>query len=135
MEVKKLYYADSHLTEFAATVTGCEAVKGGYAVTLDATAFYPTGGGQNCDLGVLGSANVLDVKEQGEEVIHLCDAPLEIGSMVEGCVDWDRRFDHMQQHSGEHIVSGLVHGKYGYHNVAFQMGTGLVTIHFDGPLT
>ena len=135
MEAQKLYYADSHLREFTATVIGCEEVKGGYAVTLDATAFYPTGGGQNCDLGVLGLAHVLDVKEQGEDIIHLCDAPLEVGGAVTGVIDWDRRFDHMQQHSGEHIVSGLVHGKYGYHNVGFHMGEQLVTIDFDGPLT
>ena len=135
MEVKKLYYADSHLKEFTATVTGCEETKGGWAVTLDATAFYPTGGGQNCDLGKLGSANVLDVKESGEDVIHLCDAPLEVGAEVKGIIDWERRFDHMQQHSGEHIVSGLIHGKYGYHNVGFHMGEHLVTIDFDGPLS
>lgn len=135
MEVKKLYYADSHLKEFTATVTGCEEAKGGWAVTLDATAFYPTGGGQNCDLGKLGAACVLDVKESGEDVIHLCDAPLEVGAEVTGIIDWARRFDHMQQHSGEHIVSGLIHGKYGYHNVGFHMGEHLVTIDFDGPLS
>ena len=135
MEVKKLYYADSHLKEFSAVVTGCEEGKGGWAVTLDATAFYPTGGGQECDLGTLGGANVLDVKEREENIVHLCDAPLEVGSEVTGVIDWERRFDHMQQHSGEHIVSGLVHGKYGYHNVGFHMGENLVTIDFDGPLT
>ena len=134
MEVKKLYYADSHLKEFTATVTGCEETKGGWNITLDATAFYPTGGGQNCDLGTLGNANVLDVKEQGEEIIHLCDAPLEVGSSEQGRIDWQRRFDHMQQHSGEHMVMGLVHEKYGYHNVGFHMGTGLVTIDLDGPI-
>ena len=135
MEVKKLYYADSHLKEFSATVTGCEEVKGGWAVTLEATAFYPTGGGQNCDLGILGGANVLDVKEQGEEIIHLCDAPLEVGSTVKGTIDWQRRFDHMQQHSGEHLVMGQVYGKFGYHNVGFHMGESLVTIDLDGPVT
>jgi len=99
METKKLYYEDSHLKEFSAAVIACEEVKGGWAVTLDATAFYPTGGGQNCDLGVLGGANVLDVKEQGEEIIHLCDAPLKTGSTVSGTIDWARRFYHMQQYS------------------------------------
>ena len=90
MDHRKLYYADSHLKEFSATVTGCTEVKGNWAVTLDATAFYPTGGGQNCDLGTLGAANVLDVKEQGEDILHLCDAPLEVGSTVEGAIDWQR---------------------------------------------
>ena len=135
MEVKKLYYEDSHLRSFVATVIGCAEVKGGWAVILDATAFYPTGGGQNCDLGVIGSANVLDVKEWGENIIHLCDAPLEVGSTVKGRIDWERRFDHMQQHSGEHLVMGRVYEKFGYHNVGFHMGEGLVTIDLDGPVT
>ena len=133
METKKLFYEDSHLKSFSAQVLSCARVEGGWEVILDATAFYPTGGGQECDLGTLGGARVLDVKERGEAVVHLCDAPLE-GS-VEGSIDWARRFAHMQQHSGEHIVSGLIHGKYGYHNVGFHMGAHLVTIDFDGPLT
>jgi len=135
METKKLFYEDSHMKEFTATVHSCKEGKGGWEVILDATAFYPTGGGQACDLGTLGTANVLDVKEAGEAIIHLCDAPLAEGTTVDGTIDWERRFDHMQQHSGEHIVSGLVHGKYGYHNVGFHMGEHLVTIDFDGPLT
>ena len=135
MDTKKLYYEDSHLKEFTATVTGCSQEQGSWAVTLDATAFYPTGGGQECDLGTLGTANVLEVKEQGGTVFHLCDAPVEVGTSVTGVIDWSRRFDHMQQHSGEHIVSGLIHVKYGYHNVGFHMGEHLVTIDFDGPLT
>ena len=135
MEVRKLFYEDSHLKTFTATVTGCEEAKGGWAVTLDATAFYPTGGGQECDLGVLGGANVLDVKEKGEDIIHLCDGPLEVGSVVDGAIDWERRFDHMQQHSGEHLVMGQVYKKFGYHNVGFHMGGHLVTIDLDGPVT
>ena len=135
MDQRKLYYADSHMKEFSAVVTGCTETKGGWAITLEATAFYPTGGGQNCDLGVLGGANVLDVKEQGDEIIHLCDGPLEIGSTVEGSIDWERRFDHMQQHSGEHLVMGQIYEKFGYHNVGFHMGTGIVTIDLDGPVT
>ena len=135
MEVKKLYYADSHLKDFSAVVTGCEEVKGGWAVTLDATAFYPTGGGQECDLGILGGAHVLDVKEQGESIVHLCDTPLEVGAEVTGTIDWERRFDHMQQHSGEHLVMGQIYQKFGYHNVGFHMGGHLVTIDLDGPVT
>ena len=135
MEVKKLYYADSHLKDFSAVVTGCEEVKGGWVVTLDATAFYPTGGGQECDLGILGGARVLDVKEQGENILHLCDTPLEVGAEVTGTIDWERRFDHMQQHSGEHLVMGQIYQKFGYHNVGFHMGGHLVTIDLDGPVT
>ena len=135
MEVKKLYYADSHLKDFSAVVTGCEEVKGGWVVTLDATAFYPTGGGQECDLGILGGARVLDVKEQGENILHLCDTPLEVGAEVTGTIDWERRFDHMQQHSGEHLIMGQIYQKFGYHNVGFHMGGHLVTIDLDGPVT
>ena len=135
MEVKKLYYADCHLKEFTATVTGCQQTEKGWLVTLDATAFYPEGGGQPCDLGTLGDVNVLDVRESGPQILHLCDRPLEVGSTVAGKIDWERRFDLMQQHSGEHIVSGIVNRLYGYHNVGFHMGKDLVTIDFDGMLT
>ena len=131
---RKLYYEDCHLARFTATVLGCELCENGYYVNLDATAFYPEGGGQACDLGILGDAAVLDVRERGEEILHLCDRPLEVGSRVEGVIDYERRFDLMQQHSGEHIVSGVVHAKYGYHNVGFHMGSEVITIDFDGPI-
>ena len=132
--MQKLYYEDSHLREFTACVTGCEAVAGGFAVTLDATAFYPEGGGQACDTGILGDAKVLDVQEAGEEILHLCDKPLAVGSTVTGTIDWEQRFSRMQQHSGEHMVSGVVHQRYGWHNVGFHMGDHVVTIDFDGPI-
>ena len=133
METKKLFYEDSHLKTFTATVLSCEQAKGGWEVILDATAFYPTGGGQECDRGRLGNACVLDVKERDGQIVHLCDAPLE--GCVEGSIDWARRFDHMQQHSGEHLVMGRVYEKFGYHNVGFHMGGHLVTIDLDGPVT
>ena len=131
MQTQKLYYENCETQEFFATVLGCEETKGGYAVTLDATCFYPEGGGQPCDTGVLGGARVLDVQEQGEEILHLCDSPLEVGSTVQGAIDWDRRFDLMQQHTGEHILSGVIHAKYGAHNVGFHMGADAITIDFD----
>ena len=134
MEVKKLYYADCHLKEFTATVTGCQQTEKGWLVTLDATAFYPEGGGQPCDLGTLGDVNVLDVRESGPQILHLCDRPLEVGSTVAGKIDWERRFDLMQQHSGEHIVSGIIHKLFGSHNVGFHMGADTVTIDFDTPI-
>ena len=131
METRKLYYEDTYLKEFTAKVVACEAAKGGFSVELDATAFYPEGGGQPCDLGTLGQAKVLDVQEQGETVIHLCDKALEIGATVEGRIDWDRRFDLMQQHTGEHIVSGIAHKLFGCHNVGFHMGTDVITVDLD----
>ena len=129
---RKLYYEDCHLSRFRAMVTGCEKCEKGYEILLDATAFYPEGGGQACDLGSLGSVSVLDVRERGEAVVHLCDAPLEIGTEVEGVIDYDRRFDLMQQHTGEHIVSGIIHRRYGFHNVGFHMGSEMIEIDFDG---
>ena len=129
---RKLYYEDCHLQHFNAQVLTCKKTPKGFEVVLDTTAFYPEGGGQACDLGTLGGATVLDVQERGEEVIHLCDAPLETGSTVEGSIDYDRRFDLMQQHTGEHIVSGIIHRRYGYHNVGFHIGVHTIQIDFDG---
>ena len=134
MATRKLYYEDCHLRSFSACVTGCEQTGKGYAITLDATAFYPEGGGQACDLGTLGIANVLDVQEQGEEVIHLCDSPLEVGAEVTGRIDYERRFDLMQQHTGEHIVSGIIHRLFGYHNTGFHVGKDVMEVDFDGPI-
>ncbi len=134
METRKLYYEDCHLKQFTATVTGCIPSEKGYLVTLDATAFYPEGGGQACDLGTLGPVRVLDVRESGEHIFHLCDGPLEPGSQVLGELDWQRRFDQMQQHSGEHILSGLIHQTYGYHNVGFHLGKEAMEVDFDGPI-
>lgn len=134
MAVRKLYYEDCHLAAFSARVTGCEETERGFEVTLDATAFYPEGGGQACDLGTLGIANVLDVQERGEEVIHLCDRPLETGAEVAGEIDYGRRFDLMQQHTGEHIVSGIIHRLFGYHNTGFHVGRDVMEVDFDGPV-
>ena len=135
METRKLYYEDSHLREFEATVLKCEQAEKGWEVSLDATAFYPEGGGQACDLGTLGGVRVLDTRERGETVIHLCDGPLTPGERVLGFIDWERRFDQMQQHSGEHILSGLIHRHFGYHNVGFHVGNGAMEVDFDGPMT
>ena len=129
---RKLYYEDCHLTSFSACVTGCEKTDKGWEVTLDATAFYPEGGGQACDLGTLNGIAVTDVRERGEEIIHLCDAALEVGAAAEGVIDYERRFDLMQQHTGEHIVSGIIHRRYGYHNTGFHIGAGMIEIDFDG---
>ncbi|MBQ8238958.1 MAG: alanyl-tRNA editing protein [Oscillospiraceae bacterium] len=134
METRKLYYEDCHLAVFAAKVLSCAETDSGWEVILDATAFYPEGGGQACDLGTLGGVSVLDVQERGEAVVHLCGGPLEVGAAVEGRLDYGRRFDLMQQHSGEHIVSGIIHARYGHHNVGFHMGSEVITIDFDGPI-
>ena len=131
---RKLYYEDCLLKEFTATVVSCEETEKGVKILLDATAFYPEGGGQACDLGTLGDAKVLDVREEGETVVHLCDKELPVGAQVVGKLDWERRLDLMQQHSGEHIVSGIIHKMYGCHNVGFHMGSDVITIDFDYPI-
>ena len=135
METKKLYYEDPFLREFTAAVISCEEVKGGYLITLDRTAFYPEGGGQPYDTGVLGEANVLEVHDKGGVITHLCDKPLAAGESVDGRIDWARRFDHMQQHSGEHICSGLICARFRCDNVGFHMGAESVTIDFNADIS
>ena len=132
METRKLFYEDPHLSQCAVTVLSCEETAGGWAVILDQTVFYPEGGGQACDIGLLGGVQVLDVQEKGEQILHLCAAPLEVGSRVTGSIDWTRRFDLMQQHTGEHIVSGIIHKLYGFHNTGFHAGSDGMEVDFDG---
>lgn len=132
---EKLYYQDSHLFTFEAAVLDCRKEKKGYSVVLDRTAFFPEGGGQLADTGVLGGVRVLDVHERGGEIRHCTDAPLEIGAHVEGIVDAGQRLRRMQNHSGEHILSGLVHNAYGFNNVGFHMGAECMIIDFSGELT
>ena len=134
-EARKLYYEDVYQKEFAAEVLECRETDRGYEVVLDQTAFYPEGGGQPCDLGTLNGISVVDVQEKGSEIVHYTEKPLETGSKVTGKIDWARRFDLMQQHSGEHIVSGLVHEAYGYDNVGFHMSSDVITVDFSGVLT
>ncbi len=122
------------LQSFTAAVMGCEKGEKGWEISLDATAFYPEGGGQACDTGSLGGVRVLDVQERAGLVTHLCDGPLEVGAQVAGSIDWTRRFDLMQQHTGEHILSGLIFQRYGYHNVGFHVGREVMEVDFDGPI-
>ena len=131
METRKLYYEDPFMQTFSATVLSCEAGKKGFDIVLDQTAFYPEGGGQPTDTGVLGGVPVLEVHEKGGVITHTCGAALSVGSTVEGVIDWEPRFDHMQQHSGEHICSGLICARWNCDNVGFHMGSDIVTIDFN----
>ena len=147
---EKLYYADSHLKEFNAVVISCEPGKSEYRVVLDQTAFFPEGGGQYADTGTLvlqdtasgqpdlaagavpckedgqdlsgRAVYVSDVQEEDGAIYHMTDRPLPEGASVHGKIDWEKRFESMQQHTGEHIISGLVHGRFGYNNVGFHLG-------------
>ena len=135
METEKLYYQDPFLREFTATVLTCEPGKTGYLVTLDRTAFYPEGGGQPADHGTINGIPVTDVHEKGGVILHNLDDSVEIGETVTGVLDWERRWDHMQQHSGEHIISGILCHDYHCDNVGFHMGADTVTIDYNTEIT
>lgn len=132
---EKLFYNDVRKAEFEATVVSCVKNKDRYEVVLDGTYFYPEGGGQPADHGKIDDANVFDVHDKDNEVVHYCDKEVECGKKVKAWVDMERRHRLMQQHSGEHIVSGLIHKHFGYDNVGFHMGSDCITIDFNGPLT
>lgn len=131
---ERLYYEDAHQRAFTARVASCAPGKHGFDVVLDRTCFYPEGGGQAGDTGLLGGVRVTDTHERDGEVVHYCGSPLEVGAEVAGEIDWDARFERMQLHSGEHILSGLAHKHFGYENVGFHMGADFVTIDFSGML-
>jgi alanyl-tRNA synthetase len=141
MTTHRLYYEDSFVRNFSARVLSCSSVnpittasgpKPAWEVLLDRTAFYPASGGQPHDLGRLGEANILDVQDDGEEIAHIVDQELGVGA-VEGCVDWPRRFDHMQQHTGQHLLSAMFQERYGLPTVSFHLGSELCTIDLRGP--
>ena len=135
MYTEKLYYKDSHCFEFTALVLDCRETARGPALILDRTAFFPEGGGQLADTGSLGAVKVLDVHEKEGEILHYCDGPLMPGERVEGRLDAEQRLVRMQNHSGEHVVSGLAHKLFGCENVGFHMGEDFVTIDFDRELS
>ena len=132
---EKLFETESHRKEFRATVLECAPSDSGYEVVLDRTAFFPEGGGQAADTGILGGVRVKDVQERDGIVYHTTEGNLEVGAGVEGLLDWDIRFSRMQQHTGEHIVSGLMHSRFGYDNVGFHLGEEVCTLDLNGPVT
>jgi alanyl-tRNA synthetase len=135
MATRRLYYDDSFARDFTARVLSCEPTahesRQVWEVVLDATALYPTSGGQPHDLGKLGDANVLEVRDAGEEIEHIVDREIALGE-VHGCVDWARRFDHMQQHTGQHLLSALFQERFGRPTVSFHLGSEFSTIDLRG---
>lgn len=131
-----LYDENPRQITFQATVLSCEKKEEeqGYQVILDKTAFFPEQGGQTPDKGFLNGIKVRDVQIKDGVVRHTTAQPLQVGELVKGEVDWAYRFSNMQQHSGEHIFSGIVYKKYGYHNVGFHLSDSIVTMDFDGAL-
>src|SRR6202171_686604 len=136
MTTRRLYYDDSFQRDFEARVLSCEPEAYGstpaWAVVLDSTALYPTSGGQPHDLGKLGDANVLDVRDEEEDIVHIVDRELKLGD-IQCCVDWARRFDHMQQHTGQHLLSAMFQERYGRPTVSFHLGSEMCTIDIRGP--
>lgn len=134
MITEKLYDKDAYLKDFSATVLSCEKDNERYRVILDKTAFFPEAGGQPSDIGVLNDVAVFDVKIEDDIIVHYCEKEIKAGSSVLGRIDFDRRFTFMQNHSGEHIVSGIVYKLYGYYNVGFHLNEEFVTLDFNGIL-
>ncbi len=127
---ERLYYKDQYIKEFEAEVLSCKQGKNGFEVILDKTAFFPEGGGQPGDRGIIGQAKVLDTIEKGEDVIHICDCAVD--GKVNCALDFDLRFSYMQQHTGEHVFSGIQHSICGFDNVGFHMGESCITVDFNG---
>ena len=136
MKTERLFDKSSKIDRFEAVVLSCEQVEGGeYAAVLDKTAFFPNEGGQACDTGVIDGATVLSVDEIDGVITHLLDKPLEVGKIVACQLDYTVRFKKMQNHTAEHIVSGIIHAEYGFDNVGFHLGEGYMTADFNGELT
>jgi alanyl-tRNA synthetase len=141
MTTRRLYYDDPFEREFTARVMSCEVlppdVDSGITATvwgliLDRTAFYPTSGGQPNDLGKIADANVLDVRDEGDEIIHVVDRRPESPDVI-GCINWPRRFDHMQQHTGQHLLSAMFQERFGLPTVSFHLGADICTVDLRGP--
>ncbi|MBQ0084155.1 MAG: alanyl-tRNA editing protein [Clostridiales bacterium] len=135
MKTVRLYDEDAYLAEFSATVLSCEEKSGKFSVCLDKTAFFPTAGGQEGDTGSIGNAKVSETLIENGIIYHICEAPLEIGKEYPCFLNFKERFDKMQNHSGEHIISGIVHSLFGYDNTGFHLSNNIVTLDFNGMLT
>ena len=137
---EKLFYKDSYTKEFQARVLSCTECKESYQAVLTRTAFFPEGGGQSADTGFFYTEDgreipVTDVQEKDGIVFHYITSPVKEGEEIKGKLDFEERFSKIQQHTGEHIISGLVNRHFGYHNVGFHLGTEEVTMDYDGILT
>lgn len=131
----KLYEENAYIKEFEAEVSSCEECKNAFLLTLDKTAFFPEGGGQQADTGFINDAKVLDVQEKDGIITHKVDKAFTVGETVTGKLDWNTRFSRMQGHTGEHLVSGIIHSMFGYDNLGFHMSEKTMTLDPSGILT
>ncbi len=131
----RIYEKDSSVSVFEATVLSCDGGEGGYKVVLDRTAFFPTGGGQSCDLGTLNGIDVTDVRIEDGEIIHVLSEPIPVGTSALGRINYEEREEKMRSHTAEHILSSVLNKKYGLHNVGFHLGSADTTCDFDGILS
>ena len=127
----KIYDEDAYIKEFTAKLISCNKINDSFAAVLDRTAFFPEEGGQSCDKGTINDKNVLYVEIKNGVIFHYLSEEIEVGSEVFGKIDWKTRFRNMQNHTAEHIVSGLVHTYFGYENVGFHLGDVDVTADYD----
>ena len=141
MSTHRLYYDDSYLQSFDARVLSCipaepfssdSGIIPAWEIILDQSAFYPTSGGQPNDLGCLGDAKVLAVRDDREDIVHIVERELPLG-VIQGAIQWRRRFDHMQQHTGQHLLSAMFQERFGLPTVSFHLGLELCTIDLRGP--
>ena len=135
MKTEKLYYKDSYIKSFGAVVISCEKRGDYYGVVLDKTAFFPEEGGQYADKGTISGMEVLDVFEREGVIYHKLSMPIEVGTAVFGSIDFEERFEKMQCHTAEHILSGIIHKEYGLNNVGFHLGATDVTMDISAPLS
>src|SRR3954469_7437637 len=127
----RLYYTDAYRTSFTASVV--DRSEDGLSVYLSETAFYPTSGGQPHDVGTLGGVDVVDVVDEDDRIAHVLASPLSAGagSRVDGRVQWARRFDNMQQHTGKHLLSAVLEDLFGFRTVSVHFGTESSTLDLD----
>jgi alanyl-tRNA synthetase len=127
----RLYYTDAYVTEFSARII--ERAEDGRRIYLDRTAFYPTSGGQPFDIGVLGGSAVTDVIDEGDRIAHVLAAPLDAHETAAGKIDWARRYDHMQQHTGQHLLSAVLADAFGFNTISVHFGADIATLDLDTP--
>ena len=132
---EKLYYKNAYTYEFSSTILSCEPIGDNYAIALRATAFFPEEGGQYADTGTLNGIRVRDVQEKDGVIYHITDAPIDVGTVAVGAIEFNARYEKMQCHTAEHILCGLIHATYGLDNVGFHLGADDVTMDISAPLT